>query len=189
MPFSTALNRAMHFRKHGHEFGAADEVDYDRMADAFMFGAMNASTHECVRPNAIDRLRFDDSNRTFGAACLRPVVLKTFYTVSFLKVMRRGRNSRIFCSRVCENRHMRYRCPVCLFAGLRHPPADFHICPCCGTEFGNDDQDFTHTQLRDVWVASGAQLVFLAHQLPDWNPYMQLIVGGHPEAVPVLRWE
>jgi hypothetical protein len=80
----------MHFQKHGHEFGAADEIHYEQMADASMFGVMNASTHECVRPNGRDRLRFDDANRHFGAACIQPVVLKTFYRVSFLKVMGRG---------------------------------------------------------------------------------------------------
>jgi hypothetical protein len=90
MPFPNSLQRSIHFHKHGHEFGAADEIHYEHMADAFMFGIMNASTRECVRPNRRDRLRFDDSNRHFGAACVQPVVLKTFYLVSFLKVMRRG---------------------------------------------------------------------------------------------------
>jgi hypothetical protein len=90
MPFANQLQRDMHFRKHGHEFGAANEIQYEQFADAFMFGDMNDTTNECSRPNGRDRLRFDESNRHFGAACLRPIVLKTFYRVSYLKVMRRG---------------------------------------------------------------------------------------------------
>jgi hypothetical protein len=80
---------------------------------------------------------------------------------------------------------MRYRCPVCLFSGLPYAPNDYHICPCCGTEFGNDDQELTHPQLREMWLANGANWFFGEHA-PDWNPYMQLIEGGHPEAVPVF---
>lgn len=78
---------------------------------------------------------------------------------------------------------MRYRCPVCLFAELPYPPADYHICPCCGTEFGNDDDHFTHHQLREMWVAGGAHWFFGLS--PDgWNPWLQLIKGGHLESVP-----
>jgi hypothetical protein len=80
---------------------------------------------------------------------------------------------------------MRYQCPVCLFSGLPYPPTDYHICPCCGTEFGNDDEEFTHTQLRDLWIAHGAKWFFGA-PTADWNPYMQLIAGDHAEAVPVF---
>jgi len=36
---------------------------------------------------------------------------------------------------------MNYRCPVCFFDELPYPPRDYHICPCCGTEFGNDDAE------------------------------------------------
>ncbi len=82
---------------------------------------------------------------------------------------------------------MRYRCPVCLFSELLYPPVDYHICPCCGTEFGNDDQDFTHAQLRELWIADGAHWFF--GQPPSvWNPWMQLIMGGHPEAVPTFTY-
>jgi len=78
---------------------------------------------------------------------------------------------------------MKYRCPVCRFPRLPYPPADYHICPCCGTEFGNDDAEFTHGQLREMWVAGGAYWFF--GKAPEhWNPWMQLIEGGHPEAVP-----
>lgn len=83
---------------------------------------------------------------------------------------------------------MRYRCPVCLFPKLPYPPADYHICPCCGIEFGNDDEDLTHAQLRELWVASGAPWFFREPPIA-WNPWMQLILGGHPESVPEFAHE
>ena len=78
---------------------------------------------------------------------------------------------------------MTYRCPVCLFGGLPYPPRDYHICPCCGTEFGNDDSEFTHAQLREMWVTKGASWFF--GQAPNfWNPWLQLIDSGHAASVP-----
>ena len=81
---------------------------------------------------------------------------------------------------------MRYHCPVCMFPKLPYPPRDYHICPCCGTEFGNDDAEFSHDQLREMWIAAGPYWFF--GRPPDhWNPWMQLIEGGHPEAVPQIE--
>jgi hypothetical protein len=54
----------------------------------------------------------------------------------------------------------KYRCPVCMFGALTYPPKDYHICPCCGTEFGSDDAEFSHLQLREMWFATGAQWFF-----------------------------
>jgi len=48
-----------------------------------------------------------------------------------------------------------YQCLVCFYDQMLDPPADFNICPCCGTEFGNDDFDMTHDQLRDRWESGG----------------------------------
>lgn len=81
---------------------------------------------------------------------------------------------------------MRYTCPVCLFVDLPYPPKDYHICPCCGTEFGNDDAEFSHEQLRGMWVASRAPW-FFGRPPAAWNPWVQLIDGGHSEAVPKLE--
>jgi hypothetical protein len=72
---------------------------------------------------------------------------------------------------------MKYRCPVCGLAALPYPPSDYHICPCCSTEFGSDDAEFTHEQLREMWIAGGASWFF--GQVPDqWNPWIQLILAG-----------
>src|SRR5208337_4825827 len=80
---------------------------------------------------------------------------------------------------------MNYVCPVCLFSKLPYPPRDYHICPCCSTEFGNDDAEFTHVQLREMWIASGARWFFGNPPL-YWNPWKQLIDGCNSESVP--KW-
>ena len=48
-----------------------------------------------------------------------------------------------------------YTCPVCSYYPMADPPRDWNICPCCGTEFGNDDYDRTHAELRAAWEAKG----------------------------------
>jgi hypothetical protein len=78
---------------------------------------------------------------------------------------------------------MKYRCPVCGFASLPYPPADYHICPCCSTEFGSDDADYTHEQLREMWVAGGSAW-FFGQQPERWNPWTQLILAGFTGALP-----
>lgn len=78
---------------------------------------------------------------------------------------------------------MRHHCPTCGFARLPYPPRDYHICPCCGTEFGADDAEYSYKQLREMWIAGGANWFFGRAPSP-WNPWMQLILGGHAADVP-----
>jgi pyocin large subunit-like protein len=54
MPFANELERAIHFAKHGHEFGASTEIDHERMADAFLSHPMTMTMRECIRPNRLD---------------------------------------------------------------------------------------------------------------------------------------
>jgi len=83
---------------------------------------------------------------------------------------------------------MSYRCPVCMFASLPYPPVDYHICPCCSTEFGNDDADFSHRQLREMWVAGGANW-FFGQPPRHWNPWIQLIEVGFGQYVPQASYD
>lgn len=76
---------------------------------------------------------------------------------------------------------MRFRCPVCWYPSLPYPPANYHICPCCSTEFGNDDADYSHAQLREMWIAGGASW-FFGHAPEHWNPWTQLISAGFIDA-------
>lgn len=78
---------------------------------------------------------------------------------------------------------MKYICPVCFFDAMPYPPKDYDICPCCATEFGNDDADHTHEELRRIWVANGAQW-FYERPPANWNPWLQLIAGGHADLIP-----
>lgn len=79
MPFDSALQLGIHFHKHGHEFGLANAADYERMADAFMFGGMNANTQECIRPNRRRKCRLDFVAQHFGVSRIRPQIVVTFY--------------------------------------------------------------------------------------------------------------
>ena len=78
---------------------------------------------------------------------------------------------------------MKYQCPVCFYDGLPYPPADYHICLCCGTEFGNDDADFSPAQLREMWIESGARW-FFREPPAEWNPWVQLVKAGMLEEIP-----
>jgi hypothetical protein len=64
-------------------------------------------------------------------------------------------------------------CPVCSYKNMPFPPEDYNICPCCGTEFGNDDAYATHEQLLMRWLRNGAPWFFGVAPL-GWNPYLQL---------------
>jgi len=68
-------------------------------------------------------------------------------------------------------------CPVCFYDNMPNAPQDYHICPCCGTEFGNDDQERTHEQLRQFWISTGAKW-FFREPPPLWNPWLQLSLAG-----------
>ena len=46
-----------------------------------------------------------------------------------------------------------YTCHVC-----DDPPERYEICPCCGTEFENDDEIYTHEELRNKWIRSGMHI-------------------------------
>jgi hypothetical protein len=69
---------------------------------------------------------------------------------------------------------MTYGCPVCMFGGMPYPPKDYNICPCCGTEFGNDDAEHSYEELRDKWIASGAPW-FFGPPPANWDLWVQII--------------
>ena len=90
MPFANAYQRDSHFKKHGAEFGAATEVDYEAMADQFMFGPMNADTRDCTRASGDDYLRMDQIKTDFGVSCVSTGFLRTFYKPPVIKIWNRG---------------------------------------------------------------------------------------------------
>ena len=65
-------------------------------------------------------------------------------------------------------------CPVCGFE-MGEPPADYNICPSCGTEFGVSDVNASIEQLRRAWIATGPVWWFTVESPPpNWNPLNQL---------------
>ena len=68
-------------------------------------------------------------------------------------------------------------CPVCYYPEMPYPAQEYNICPCCGTEFENDDRVRTHAQLRAFWIGRGARW-FFRKAPPSWNPWSQLAQAG-----------
>lgn len=89
MPFANEYLRAIHFEKYGRQFGAPDELAYERMADEFMAGPMSLGMRECVRPNGTYRLRTNIANKHFGAAVVGCAIIRTYYIVPSHQIIRR----------------------------------------------------------------------------------------------------
>lgn len=86
-----------------------------------------------------------------------------------MEVVRQG----LWPTNVLRGEIKMFTCPVCFYDKMPRPPLDYNICPCCGTEFGSDDIDHSHAELRNQWVAGGAKWFF--RQSPSgWNPWGQL---------------
>lgn len=90
MPFANAYELSIHFTKHGAKFGVTTEVEYQQMADEFLFGPIGRDTSECIRPSGDDRLRCEMVLRHFGVASVTPVFVKTFYPVNASVIFKHG---------------------------------------------------------------------------------------------------
>lgn len=78
--------------RHGHEFGAATEEEYEQMADAFMARTLSQVLQECIRhipPRDPDRVRLHFDMGHFGVA-YRHTILRTYHTKSRAKMVNRG---------------------------------------------------------------------------------------------------
>ena len=70
--------------------------------------------------------------------------------------------------------NMMYTCPVCFYSELTEPSSDWNICPCCATEFENDDSNTSHAELRQRWLVAGAPWFSRAEQpSTDWQQYLE----------------
>jgi uncharacterized Zn-binding protein involved in type VI secretion len=68
---------ADHFQRHGSDFGATTEAEYEAQADEFLNGEKSADTLEKVRPNG-DVVRYNPTTDEFGVAKPDGTV-KTYY--------------------------------------------------------------------------------------------------------------
>jgi len=83
VPFVSPYLLQIHFEKHRHDFGVADEQEYERLADRFMSQPPNADLVDgvCVnpRPNGvIDRVRLHAKTRWYGVA-FDVLTVRTFF--------------------------------------------------------------------------------------------------------------
>jgi len=74
------------------------------MADIFMCGPLDSDTHECTRPEGIDRVRFGFVTHYEGIGRLLPApeVVRTFYPVELRTILGHGGEAGYFsfeCSR------------------------------------------------------------------------------------------
>jgi hypothetical protein len=77
-------------------------------------------------------------------------------------------------------------CPVCAYPDMPYPPSDYNICPCCGTEFGNDDAIASVDELRARWIEHGAPWFYGVSPL-GWDAVLQLIEGGYLKSASVSQ--
>jgi hypothetical protein len=76
-----------------------------------------------------------------------------------------------------------HTCPVCGYPGLGEAPraksggGSYEICPCCGYQFGVDDDDrrISHAAHRNAWVKGGLNWWSKASRPPPgWDAKAQL---------------
>jgi len=73
------------------------------------------------------------------------------------------------------------RCVVCGNTHLEYPLEYGEICPCCGTEFGFNDQLKTHEQLRYEWIFKNRAAWWSLSTPPPvgWTPFTQLVTANY----------
>ena len=81
MPFLDAILRHEHFKKHGAVFGALNEIEYERLADAFLRGPKGSTVLEYIRSQG-DCVRFDPVTNEFGVIDSTGVVRTYFIPVA-----------------------------------------------------------------------------------------------------------
>lgn len=75
--FRDAGSLADHFLKHGGDFGAANETEYELFADTFLGSPLDPTVQEGLRKNG-DTLRYNAATQEFGILS-RDGFIKTYY--------------------------------------------------------------------------------------------------------------
>jgi len=82
---------------------------------------------------------------------------------------------------------MSYRCLICAYDEMPHPPVPYNICPCCGVEYGLDDAFDNHAEVRDAWLLAGGLWFSEVKPFirpPNWSAWDQLDLAEYPYNVP-----
>lgn len=104
VPFASPFLLQIHFDRHGHEFGATSEEDYERKADEFMSRPPTADIYDgqCVnhRPTGVyDRIRLHGTTRWFAVA-YGVQTIRTFHVTRRNKIIKAG-GPRAFVDQQC----------------------------------------------------------------------------------------
>ncbi|MBI2156609.1 MAG: hypothetical protein HYV94_03030 [Candidatus Rokubacteria bacterium] len=78
--FSSQAQLADHYQRHGADFSATDENDYESKADSFLGGPKGSKIREFIRSVSGDKLRYNVSTHAFGVL-RKDGVIKTYYKV------------------------------------------------------------------------------------------------------------
>jgi len=63
--FVYPADRARHYARHGGDFGATNEMEYEEQADIFLGAPKSITSLESIRGNG-DRVRYDPATEEFG---------------------------------------------------------------------------------------------------------------------------
>ena len=75
--FVNARQMNLHYLAHGADFGAANAIEYERMADAFWAVPKPAHVHECMRKSG-DIVRYDPHTAAYSVVDAKGVI-RTFF--------------------------------------------------------------------------------------------------------------
>jgi hypothetical protein len=94
VPFANPYLLQSHYDRHGHEFGVANEREYEQLADRFMSQPPNADLFDgvCVNPRtsgAIDRVRLHGKTRWYGVA-FEVLTVRTFFVQNHREIRDAG---------------------------------------------------------------------------------------------------
>lgn len=70
-----------HFYRHGADFGAATDAEYEMMAATFLTAARHADLMECTRKYSGDLVRYDRVTRAYGVLSISGVIRTYFKPV------------------------------------------------------------------------------------------------------------
>lgn len=173
--FTTAKALTLHFEKHRWEFqGVKTEADYLELADVFLGGAKTPDMLECWRKSDRNLMRFDPT--TQHLACFCRITTSARSIASSLGIETPNGFKSVVRSRLTAV-PTTFTCPVCAYSLMPYPADEGNICPCCGTEFGfDDDLGVSYRELRDHWLEQGAPWFSPVDDTPPhWDPIEQLV--------------
>jgi predicted RNA-binding Zn-ribbon protein involved in translation (DUF1610 family) len=93
----------------------------------------------------------------YGSVVIKPVYTFCALPFAFAVVISQQLRLRV------DRKTAAYQCPVC-DNSMQDPPKDYNICPTCGVEFENDDENYTIEALRKGWTETHKRFF-----MKDWD--------------------